>query len=101
MRSRPLARGGSRGLADVARAKRAAVSAGTTLLLGEPRSASPDRRPAPRAEAEGFLGQVQRAPLHLVVDAPQVLADDAEEDQLDAAEEEHGHQRGGLPGHTL
>src|SRR5579885_1735116 len=46
---------------------------------------------------DSLAHDVERAGAHLVVDAPQVFAEDAEEDQLDAAEEEHQDQRRGLP----
>ena len=44
---------------------------------------------------------VQRALLDLVVDPPQVLADDPDGDQLDAAEQQHHEQDGGDAGHEL
>src|SRR5687767_5208498 len=41
------------------------------------------------AEADAFLHDVQRPLLYLFVDAADVLAEDADRDELDAAEEQH------------
>src|SRR5579859_2284234 len=43
-------------------------------------------------------GQIERAVLYLVINAAQVLADDAQENELHAAQEEHRDERGGLSG---
>ena len=47
-------------------------------------------------EAVRMRNDVQRPILCLVIDSAQVFADDAEEDELDAAQEEHADQRRGL-----
>ena len=49
-------------------------------------------------EVEPLAHDVQRPLLDLVVDAPDVLADDAHGDELDAADQQHGEQD---RGHTL
>src|SRR5262249_28623983 len=40
-------------------------------------------------EAEPFGDEKQRAALHLFIDAPEILADDAERDELYAGKEHH------------
>src|SRR6187431_1491532 len=42
----------------------------------------------PAVEAQGLVDDVEGPALDLVVDAPQVLPDDAQEDELDATQEE-------------
>ena len=45
--------------------------------------------------------EIQRTILHLVVNAAQILPDDTQKDQLNAAQKEHAHQGGGLTGKGL
>lgn len=45
----------------------------------------------PIQAAGGFLNEVGRAPLYLEVNLREVFADDADTQQLDTCQEEHGH----------
>ena len=91
-RARPAAagrgvyRGTARGLL-VPRARRARPARSTSLRSGGPRS------PSFGSEADLLLDEVQRPLLALLVDPPDVLADEAERDELHAAQEERSARR--------
>ena len=51
------------------------------------------RRPVCRLEPHPLLDEIERALLHLGVDAPQVFTEHADEHELDAAEEQNGDKQ--------
>ncbi len=52
-------------------------------------------------ESAAFADDVERALLDFIEDATDIFADDAEGDQLDAAQEHHAHDDGGKAGGEL